>query len=159
MFWRIAVERATQWATLGLLRNNTLDARLKCDCENVSYDMEFIEIVEREWYDCCSSRHGVSGPIIPTVRLLQLDGYVSRGRSYIYVYVYILDCCSSMDNLGAGLLSTWIRKIFLEISQPNGQSELCDLRVRTFTILLQFLQPKNLYVLSLSYELLFVTLA
>ena len=37
---------------------------------------------------------------------------VYRGRSYIYVYVYILDCCSSMDNLGAGLLSTWIRESF-----------------------------------------------
>ena len=75
--------------------------------------MEFIiEICGERVVYCCSSRHGVSGPIIPTVRLLQLDGYVSRGRSYIYVYVYILDCCSSMDNLGAGLLSTWIREIF-----------------------------------------------
>ena len=46
--------------------------------------------------DCCSS----------------MDMYLGAGL----IYVYILDCCSSMDNLGAGLLSTWIREIFLEIS-------------------------------------------
>ena len=49
--------------------------------------------------DCCSS----------------MDMYLGAGLIYIYVYVYILDCCSSMDNLGAGLLSTWIREPFLEI--------------------------------------------
>ena len=49
--------------------------------------------------DCCSS----------------MDMYLGAGHIYT-VYVYILDCCSSMDNLGAGLLSTWIREIFLEIS-------------------------------------------
>ena len=64
-----------------------------------------------------SSRYGVSGPIIPTVRLLIARWIkVSGPVVYIYVYVYILDCCSLMDNLGAGLLSTWIREIFLEIS-------------------------------------------
>ena len=43
-----------------------------------------------------------------------MDMYLGAGL--IYMYVYILDCCSSMDNLGAGLLSKWIREIFLEIS-------------------------------------------
>ena len=50
--------------------------------------------------DCCSS----------------MDMYLGAGYiytyMYIYVYVYILDCCSSMDNLGAGLLSTWITEPF-----------------------------------------------
>ena len=52
--------------------------------------------------DCCSS----------------MDMYLGAGLIYIYIYiyVYILNRCSSMDNLGAGLLSTWIREIFLEIS-------------------------------------------
>ena len=39
--------------------------------------------------DCCSSMDMYLGPVL-----------------YIYVYVYILDYCSSVDNLGAGLLST-----------------------------------------------------
>ena len=46
--------------------------------------------------DCCTS----------------MDMYLRAGLIYIYVYVYILDYCSSMDNLGASLLSTWIREIF-----------------------------------------------
>ena len=46
--------------------------------------------------DCCSS----------------MDMYLGAG----HIYIYILDCCSSMDNLGAGLLSTWIGEIFLKIS-------------------------------------------
>ena len=45
--------------------------------------------------DCCSS----------------MDMYLGAGLIYIFIYVYILDCCNSMDNLGAGLLSTWIREI------------------------------------------------
>ena len=50
--------------------------------------------------DCCSS----------------MDLYLGAGLIYIRICIYILDCCSSMDNLGAGLLSIWIREIFLEIS-------------------------------------------
>ena len=46
--------------------------------------------------DCCSS----------------MDIYLGAG--HIYTYMYILDYCSSMDNLGAGLLSTWIRETFFE---------------------------------------------
>ena len=53
-----------------------------------------------------SSRQSVSGPIIPTVRLLLARWIcvcISGPVLYIYVYVYILDCCSSMDMyLGAG---------------------------------------------------------
>ena len=73
---------------------------------------------EREWYDCCSSMDKVSRG--RSYRQLDccssMDMYLGAGLIYIFIYVYILDCCSSMDNLGAGLLSTWIREIFLEIS-------------------------------------------
>ena len=46
----------------------------------------------------------------------QLDCFSSMdmylGAGLIYIYVYILDCCSSIDNLGAGLLSICIRELF-----------------------------------------------
>ena len=45
-----------------------------------------------------------------------MDMYLGTSLIYIFLYVYILDCCSSIDNLGAGLLSTWIREIILKIS-------------------------------------------
>ena len=46
--------------------------------------------------DCCSS----------------MDLYLGVGLIYIRICIYIIDCCISMDNLGAGLLSTWIREPF-----------------------------------------------
>ena len=60
--------------TLELLRNSRLDTSswwvwVDMRLYELCYGNLLVRYVEREWYDCCSSRQSVSGPIIPTVRL------------------------------------------------------------------------------------------
>ena len=100
-------------------------------------------IVVTRWTRCLGADHTDSQTAV--ARWICISGPV--------LYIYILDRCSSMDNLGAGLLSTWIREILLEISQPNGQSELCDLRVRRFRGSARILHLKLLHLsVGIRYE-------
>ena len=154
MFWRIVVERATQWAALGLLRNNTLEVRLISESRReMCYEINLLRIMSESGMIAVSSRHGVSGPIIPTARLL-IARWIRVSGPVIYIHMYIYQTAdSSMDNLGASLLSTWIREIFLEISQPDGQSELCYLRVRRLRSSATILHLKLLHLsVGIKYE-------